>query len=119
MDGVVLSYLQYQAAEKPKSIEIEIDLLPAWLDILSPGEHLFTVVLDDEKAVTVSFTVEEQMLPEPTQSPTPTESPASETLPQTGDSSSILFWLVTVQIGLLGLGGLLFTSRHKSLRFRP
>ncbi len=54
--SILKSGSQYNAA----SGSVKAELLPAYLDTLAPGAYKLTAVFDDEKAVTVNFTVQAQ-----------------------------------------------------------
>ena len=54
--GILTPGSQYHAA----SGSVKAELLPAYLDTLAPGAYKLTAVFDDEKAVTVNFTVQAQ-----------------------------------------------------------
>ena len=54
--GILTPGRQYNAA----SGSVKVELLPAYLDTLAAGTYKLTAVFDDEKAVTVNFTVQAQ-----------------------------------------------------------
>ena len=54
--GILTPGSQYHAA----SGSVKAELLPAYLDTLAPGAYKLTAVFDDQKAVTVNFTVQAQ-----------------------------------------------------------
>lgn len=66
-----------------------IELKPEFLETLSPGEHILRVYFSDGYADVIFYPIQAEAI--------------SETSPDTGDKSNLLYWTGTAFIGKAGI----------------
>jgi hypothetical protein len=101
-----------------------IELQPAYLDTLSVGEHMITVVFDDGESSAMFKILEAIITPAPTADvtpavtpstdPTATVTPAADATPVTGDNGVPALWAVLILLSVIGMAAMAEKKRRQA-----